>query len=472
MDREVVADVVAAVAQRGGVEGEQPDAVHPQPVEVVEALGQPPEVTAAVAARVGEAPQEDLVEHRPPVPLGIVEARSCHRRAILPSPGRPVRLLRTGHRSVARIVTLSGNGGGLGANPPAAPTEQREGLHVGRRHPPQHRVCDGRRRHGLPAPRRAGEQGGVGGAGLARPAGARSDPARRPPWRRRLRPSGPRRPRRCAAQRRTPAPAGSGSARTSPRSSSCSGPRAWTVCTPWSRSRRAASRPPPPGDRSRRRRDGCRRARPRHRRQPAAGAPRLRRLALGAQPGWPGAGDARRHPPLPRRVGGLVGPGRRGRRSVRARRHPARARDPLGRRRRRLLRRLRQRHALAALPRRHPHLDASSRRGGRPTSASTSASPRRRPAPRRPAPSSGCTTTTCSSCPRCSASCGPTSRIGFFLHIPFPPQELFMRLPWREEVLRGLLGSDLVGFQRRVAAENFVAAAPPAARRRRRRARA
>ncbi len=51
----------------------------------------------------------------------------------------------------------------------------------------------------------------------------------------------------------------------------------------------------------------------------------------------------------------------------------------------------------------------------------------------------------------------PDVRIGFFLHIPFPPQELYMRLPWREEVLRGLLACDLVGFQRKVAAENFVA---------------
>jgi trehalose 6-phosphate synthase len=53
----------------------------------------------------------------------------------------------------------------------------------------------------------------------------------------------------------------------------------------------------------------------------------------------------------------------------------------------------------------------------------------------------------------------PDLRIGFFLHIPFPPQELFMRLPWREEVLRGLLAADVVGFQRRVAAENFAAVA-------------
>ncbi|MCU1500855.1 MAG: otsA [Ilumatobacteraceae bacterium] len=53
----------------------------------------------------------------------------------------------------------------------------------------------------------------------------------------------------------------------------------------------------------------------------------------------------------------------------------------------------------------------------------------------------------------------PDLRIGFFLHIPFPPQELFMRFPWREEVLEGMLGADLIGFQRRVAAENFISLA-------------
>jgi trehalose 6-phosphate synthase len=50
----------------------------------------------------------------------------------------------------------------------------------------------------------------------------------------------------------------------------------------------------------------------------------------------------------------------------------------------------------------------------------------------------------------------PDLRIGFFLHIPFPPIELFMQLPGRAEVLRGLLGADLVGFQQRLAAQNFV----------------
>ena len=40
----------------------------------------------------------------------------------------------------------------------------------------------------------------------------------------------------------------------------------------------------------------------------------------------------------------------------------------------------------------------------------------------------------------------PNATIGFFLHIPFPSYEIFRTLPWREEVLEGLLGSDLIGF--------------------------
>ncbi len=43
-------------------------------------------------------------------------------------------------------------------------------------------------------------------------------------------------------------------------------------------------------------------------------------------------------------------------------------------------------------------------------------------------------------------SLAPDARIGYFLHIPFPAEELLSALPWREEVLRGILGADLVGF--------------------------
>ncbi len=40
----------------------------------------------------------------------------------------------------------------------------------------------------------------------------------------------------------------------------------------------------------------------------------------------------------------------------------------------------------------------------------------------------------------------PDAAIGFFLHIPFPSYEIFRTMPWREEVLEGLLGADLIGF--------------------------
>lgn len=50
----------------------------------------------------------------------------------------------------------------------------------------------------------------------------------------------------------------------------------------------------------------------------------------------------------------------------------------------------------------------------------------------------------------------PDLKIGFFLHIPFPPVELFMQLPRRADILKGLLGADLVGFQRPLGAQNFV----------------
>ena len=58
----------------------------------------------------------------------------------------------------------------------------------------------------------------------------------------------------------------------------------------------------------------------------------------------------------------------------------------------------------------------------------------------------------------------PDLRIGFFLHIPFPPAELFQQLPWRRQILEGLLGADLVGFQLPGGAAELRPAGPPAGR--------
>ncbi len=53
----------------------------------------------------------------------------------------------------------------------------------------------------------------------------------------------------------------------------------------------------------------------------------------------------------------------------------------------------------------------------------------------------------------------PAARIGFFLHIPFPVLEVFRILPWRTEVLEGMLGADLIGFHTRSYARYFREAA-------------
>ncbi|HEX6872628.1 MAG TPA: trehalose-6-phosphate synthase [Micromonosporaceae bacterium] len=50
----------------------------------------------------------------------------------------------------------------------------------------------------------------------------------------------------------------------------------------------------------------------------------------------------------------------------------------------------------------------------------------------------------------------PDLRIGFFLHTSFPAATLLEHMPMHEEIVRGLLGADVVGFQSAPAAENFL----------------
>ena len=61
--------------------------------------------------------------------------------------------------------------------------------------------------------------------------------------------------------------------------------------------------------------------------------------------------------------------------------------------------------------------------------------------------------------PRMLREARPDLRIGFFNHIPFPPPEIFAQLPWRQAIIDGLLGADLVGFQRVSDAGNFMRSA-------------
>jgi len=58
--------------------------------------------------------------------------------------------------------------------------------------------------------------------------------------------------------------------------------------------------------------------------------------------------------------------------------------------------------------------------------------------------------------PELIRAASPDSPIGFFLHTPFPPPELFARLPWRDQLLHGLLAADAIGFHTRVYRDNFV----------------
>jgi trehalose 6-phosphate synthase/phosphatase len=50
----------------------------------------------------------------------------------------------------------------------------------------------------------------------------------------------------------------------------------------------------------------------------------------------------------------------------------------------------------------------------------------------------------------------PDTRLAFFLHVPFPPYDVFRLLPWDREILRGLLACDLIGFHVRSYVHNFL----------------
>ncbi|MFT4305258.1 MAG: trehalose-6-phosphate synthase [Microbacterium sp.] len=60
--------------------------------------------------------------------------------------------------------------------------------------------------------------------------------------------------------------------------------------------------------------------------------------------------------------------------------------------------------------------------------------------------------------PRLLRELRPDVTIGYFHHIPFPAYGLYSQLPWRRQVLEGLLGADVIGFQRVADAGNFARA--------------
>ena len=50
----------------------------------------------------------------------------------------------------------------------------------------------------------------------------------------------------------------------------------------------------------------------------------------------------------------------------------------------------------------------------------------------------------------------PEQPVGFFLHVPWPSPDIFARLPWREQILAGLLGADVVSFHTDEYRGNFL----------------
>jgi trehalose 6-phosphate synthase len=58
--------------------------------------------------------------------------------------------------------------------------------------------------------------------------------------------------------------------------------------------------------------------------------------------------------------------------------------------------------------------------------------------------------------PRLLKAARPDLRVGIFWHIPWPNPEAFRICPWREQILRGMLGADVVGFHLQQYCNNFL----------------
>ncbi|MNP10989.1 hypothetical protein D3C76_1031570 [compost metagenome] len=112
VDPAVHGDVVAVVAQRRGIERQQPEGVHPQLGDVVELLDQPGEVADAVVVGVEERLHVDLVDHRVLVPERIVEKGTglvvAFRHGKLLSSGLPTPDFRTHRRAKSSGGLASG----------------------------------------------------------------------------------------------------------------------------------------------------------------------------------------------------------------------------------------------------------------------------------------------------------------------------------------------------------------------------
>ena len=109
VDLAVVGDVVAVVAQRRGIEGQQPQRGDPELLEVVELVDQAAEVADAVAVAVVERPHVELVDDRVLVPVRLAPTATAPARGWV---GAGARRRYPCRRRITVMATTSGDGGG------------------------------------------------------------------------------------------------------------------------------------------------------------------------------------------------------------------------------------------------------------------------------------------------------------------------------------------------------------------------
>ena len=114
VDRPIVADVVAVVVVRGGVDGREPDHVDAESLEVVEVLDDAPQVADAVAVAVCETPRIDLIDDRRLPPLVASRAHPTRGARC----GRPVRADSRAARATRSASTAASTGERVGGTPP------------------------------------------------------------------------------------------------------------------------------------------------------------------------------------------------------------------------------------------------------------------------------------------------------------------------------------------------------------------
>ena len=174
----------------------------------------------------------------------------------------------------------------------------------------------------------------------------------------------------------------------------------------------------------------------------------------------PRAGHAR----CRRRLGRLGRPARPRPRAVRLGRHPDRSGPAQRRRPRELTTRASATTPSGRCTTTSSRRPATTGSGGTATSASTSASPMPPPRSARPGATVWVQDYQLQLVPQMLRAARPDLTIGFFNHIPFPAYGIFSQLPWRTQIIEGLLGADVDRLPARGGRRQLLARGAPPAR--------